>query len=184
MADIERIVISWNGVSGLPGVSVMYGSLGGSANATLKTFFTALQSFFPAPLVWTIPGNGDLIDEATGTLSGTWVNAGGGGSVSASGAAQYAAGCGAYVNWRTGAVIGGRRLMGRTFLAPLMNGIYDSSGNIVNASLSTMQTAANAVVTAGNLRIWHRPGGGVGQAVAPAAATIPDQVTSLRTRRR
>jgi len=186
MADLERIVVVWNGTSGLPGASVFYGALGASANADIKTFFTSIQSLFPAGLTWAVPGNGDLLDDATGILTGVWINTGGGGTVSASGAAAHAAGVGAYVNWRTSTVIGRRRLMGRTFLAPLMNSAYDAQGTIVAANLTTLQTAANALVTAGHTRIWHRPDsshtGGIAQ--VPAAATVPDQVTSLRTRRR
>jgi len=184
MADIERIVVAWTGVAGLPGVSVFYGDLAGSANADIKTFFTAIGGLFPVGLTWSIPGNGDLINDATGVLSGTWVNGAGGGTVAASGAAQHASGVGAYVNWRTGAVVGTRRLMGRTFLAPLMNSVYDSSGNIVTANLTTLQTAASALVTAGSTVIWHRPNGAAGSSHQPVAATVPDQVTSLKTRRR
>jgi hypothetical protein len=183
MADMERIVVQWTGAAGLPGLSVFFGDVGGSANATLKTFFTAIQSLFPAGLTWTVPGNGDLIDDATGNLSGVWVNTGGGGTVSASGGGNYAAGCGAYVNWETSAIIGTRRLKGRTFLAPIINSAYDN-GDIVGANLTTLQTAATAVVTAGNTLIWHRPNGGSGSSAQPAAATVPNQVTSLRTRRR
>jgi len=184
MADLERIVVTWTGLSGLPGVSVFYGALGASANADIKTFFTAVQSIFPAGLSWTIPGNGDLIDDATGDLSGVWVNTGGGGTVAASGAAAHAAGTGAYVNWRTSLIVGPRRLMGRTFLAPIMNSAYDNSGTIVTGNLTTLQTAATAVCTAASTRIWHRPNGGAGASAVPAAATVPDQVTSLKTRRR
>jgi hypothetical protein len=184
MADMERIVVTWTGLSGLPGVSVFYGDLAGSANADIKTFFTAIAGLCPLGLTWTIPGNGDLIEDTTGALSGTWVNGAGGGSVAASGAAQHASGVGAYINWRTGAVVSGRRLMGRTFIAPLMNSAYDSSGNIVTGNLTTLQTAASALVTAGSTLIWHRPGAGAGSSHQPVSATVPDQVTSLRTRRR
>lgn len=184
MADMERIVVAWSGVAGLPGVSVFYGDLAGSANADVKTFFTAIAGVFPLGLSWTIPGSGDLIEDTTGALSGTWVNGAGGGVVAASGAAQHASGVGAYVNWRTGAVVNGRRLMGRTFLAPLMNSAYDAAGSIVTGNLTTLQNAAAALVTAGNTLIWHRPGAGAGSSSQPVSATVPDQVTSLRTRRR
>jgi len=187
MADLERIVIPWTGLSGLPGVSVFYGELAGSANADLKAFFTAIQGQFPFGLSWTIPGGGDLIEDSTGALSGTWVNTGGGGTVAASGASAHAAGTGAYVNWRTGAVVGGRRLMGRTFLAPLPNTSYDAAGSIVTGNLSALQTACTNLVTLGNTRVWHRPttpGGSDGSSAVPTSAEVPDQVTSLRTRRR
>ena len=184
MADLERIPVVWSGTSGLPGVSVFYGELAGSANADLKAFFTAIASVFPAPLTWSVPGNGDLIDETTGLLSGTWINSGGGGVVAASSTGVHAAGVGAYVNWNTGALVGTRRLRGRTFLCPLQIERYDASGTILAATLTTLQNAANTVVTAGNLRVWRRPVPGPGLGVAPVSATVPDQVTSLRSRRR
>lgn len=184
MANIQRILVVWAGTTGLPGVSVHYGTTGGTANADLKTFFTSVAGVFPLGLQWTIPGNGDEVDENSGTLSGTWTNSGGGGVVAASGAAQHAAGVGAYVNWNTGSIINGRRLKGRTFLAPLMNSAYDSSGTIVTGNLTTLQNAANTLVTAGQIRVWHRPGAGVGVSIVPSSATVPDQVTSLRSRRR
>jgi hypothetical protein len=184
MTDMERIVVAWNGVSGLPGVSVFYGDVGGSANATLKTFFTACQSLFPTGLSWTVPGAGDLIDDATGALTGSWVNAGGGGTVAASGAAAHAAGTGAYVNWLTSGIANGRRVRGRTFMCPLINSAYDGQGTILNTNLTTLQTAATAVCTAGNTLVWHRPGVGAGSSFQPFGAVVPDQVTSLRTRRR
>lgn len=183
MAIIERIVVTWQGAVGLPGVSVFYGDLGASANADIKTFFTSLVGLFPAGLTWTVPSSGDTIDDGTGALSSSWVNVAGG-TVAATNATAYAAGCGAYVNWNTGSVVNGRRLKGRTFLAPLVSTMYDA-GTIVTANLTTMQNAANALVAAGNLLVWHRPGpGGAGSSANPSSATVPDQVTSLRTRRR
>jgi len=184
MADLERIPVVWSGTSGLPGVSVFYGEVGGSANADLKTFFTAIASVFPAPLTWQVPGNGDLIDETTGILSGTWINTGGGGVVAASSTGVHAAGVGAYVNWNTSALVGTRRLRGRTFLCPLQIERYDASGTILAATLTTLQTAASALVTAANIRVWRRPTPGPGAGIVPTSATVPDQVTSLRSRRR
>lgn len=187
MGDIQRIVIDWTGLTGLPGVSVFYGEPASTANADLKTFFTAIQSLLPAGLSWTVPAGGDMIEDSNGALSGTWSNPAGGGTVAASGAAAHAAGVGAYVNWRTAAVVGGRRLMGRTFIAPLMNSAYDNSGTIVTGNLATLQTAASALVTAAQTVVWHRPttsGGTDGSSANPTVAQVPDQVTSLRTRRR
>jgi hypothetical protein len=113
-----------------------------------------------------------------------WVNTAGGGIVTGSGAANYAAGCGAYVNWLTSGIANGRRVKGRTFMAPLINSAYDG-GTILNANLTTLQTAATALVTAGNTVVWHRPVNGAGgSSYQPASALVPDQVTSLRTRRR
>lgn len=183
MTIIERIPVLWAGAVGLPGVSVFYGELGASANADIKTFFTAVVAMFPSGLTWTIPNTGDTIEDSTGALSSSWVNVAGG-TVAATNASAYAAGCGAYVNWNTGSVVNGRRLKGRTFMAPLVTAMYDA-GTITNANLVVLQAAATALVAAGSTVVWHRPGPlGAGSSANPSAAVCPDQVTSLRTRRR
>lgn len=184
MADMERIVVVWSGLAGLPGVSVFFGTVGASANAGVKAFFTSVASVIPTGCSWDIPGSGDLIDDATGTLTGVWTNAGGGGTVAASGSTSHASGCGAYVNWNTAGIANGRRVKGRTFLCPLSANQYEANGTIAAAGITTMQTAATALVTTGDTLIWHRPGTGTGSSFSPSSATVPDQVTSLRTRRR
>lgn len=184
MATLERHLVVWNGLVGLPGVSVMYGTPGGSLHSELTTFFTALVSAFPIPMTWQIPNNGDTIDDASGTLNGTWSD-GTTQNIAATGSSPHAAGCGAYVNWRTGAIVGGRRLKGRTFLAPIQSALYQSDGTIATVTLGVLQSAASALAASGELVIWHRPQlSGPGSSSVALAATVPDQVTSLRSRRR
>lgn len=186
MANLNRCYVTWSGLAGLPGVSVFYGVAGGDPTGSLTAWFTAMQSVFPAGLSWTIPGSGDTIEDTTGDLVGGWTGAGGA-TVAASGSAAHASGCGAYVNWGTAAIINDRRLRGRTFLAPLMNSAYDNAGTIVTGNLTTLQNAANTLVGTADIAVWHRPttsGGSDGQGEVITSAQIPDQVTSLRTRRR
>ena len=184
MATIERHLVNWGGLTGLPGVSVFYGTTGGSLHSDLTTFFTALVSAFPIPLTWNIPQNGDTIDDVTGTLNGTW-SSGVAANIAASGSSPHAAGCGAYVNWRTSSIVAGRRLMGRTYLAPLQSALYQSDGTIATVTLGVLQSAASALAAAGALRVWHRPSpSAAGSSALVIAATVPDQVTSLRSRRR
>ena len=184
MVDIQRIVVQWSGLSGLPGVSVMYGVAGGTANADIKALFTSVATVLVSPLQLQIPGSGDLIDVATGALTGAWTNPAGAGTITSGASNNYAAGVGAYVVWNTSLIVGRRRLKGRTFLCPLNSGDYDTSGSIAATPLGTLQTAANTLVGTTQLRVWHRPGAVAGIAVSPISATVPDQVTSLRSRRR
>jgi len=186
MADMKRVYVVWNGATGLPGVSVMYGGTASDPTGDILTFFNAVKAFFPTGLTWQVPNSGDLVNDTNGALTGGWTGTGGG-TVTATGAGAYAAGCGCYVNWGTAGIVGGRRLRGRTFLAPLITGTYDSSGTITNANLTTIQAAATALAAASKLLVWHRPssaGAGDGQAFVITSGLVPDQVTSLRTRRR
>ena len=73
MASIERVVCVWNGGVGLPGVSVFYGNPAVPGLKTdLEAFFDTVADSFPAGVSVTVPANGDMIEDSTGALSGTW----------------------------------------------------------------------------------------------------------------
>lgn len=186
MVNIERTVIGWNGQAGLPGVSVLYGAPGESANADLRTFFNAIKAAFTTSLSWSFPNSGDTIDDATGTLTGGWAHASGGGAITGTATGNFAAGCGMYVQWDTGEIVNGRRLRGRTFLTNLSSAMYQSNGSIDDGIVTLVQTAADNLVATGSILVWHRPtpGGSNGTSALVTSALVPDQVTSLRSRRR
>ena len=187
MTSINRYVVPWGGVTALPGASVFYSTGGTDATADITAFFAAIKGLFPAALQWSVLNSGDVLDDTSGLITGTWTGTGGAVTTS-TGSGSYAAGVGAYVNWTTGAVVGRRRLKGRTFLCPLVaSSGYDTGGTIVTAALSTIGTAATTLAGSGKMRIWHRPPKGTfsgGTSALVVAGTVPDQVTSLRTRRR
>jgi hypothetical protein len=185
VATIRRCEVTWSGLTGLPGLSVFHAPAGIDPTGSLVTFFNAIKGVFPTPLTWDIPNTGDELSDSTGVLTGGWAGAGGG-AVVGTAAAPHAAGTGAFVSWATTAIVGGRRLKGRTFLAPLWNSGYDGSGTILLATQTTLQTACNALASSGVLVVWHRPttpGGSDGVSHAVSAGTVPDKVTSLRSRR-
>lgn len=194
MAEINKIPVTWNGLTALPGVSVFYStSASTTAVAAIKAFFTAIKGFYPPNLTWNVPSNGDRINELDGKLGSTWSMAGGGSVSGSSGTSAYAAGTGLRVVWRTTQTIHGRRMRGSTFLCPIVSAQYEVNGTIVDATVASHQTAANALVADGTILIWSRPWhpdppqpnnpdrNGVG--VGISAAVVPDQVTSLRSRR-
>ena len=186
MAVLLRVPVVWSGLTGLPGVSVLYWDGGVSSVMTdVTAFFNAIKGVFPSGLSWTIPNAGDNIDDATGTLIGDWSTTGGGTVSATGGFTAYAAGTGARVRWNTGNIVDGRRLRGSTFLVPLTGGGYDSSGTIENTTLSTLQTAATTLASTGALKVWSRPtpGGSDGTSGTVLSAVVPDRVTSLRSRR-
>lgn len=185
MATLSRIPVLWTGLTALPGLSVFYCDSGVDVITELKNWFTALAPLFPLNLSWNVPNSGDTINDATGAINGGWSSALAY-TIAASGAVTHAAGCGGYVKWGTAAIVNGRRLKGRTFLAPISIGYYDSNGTLTSVFLTTAGPATQTLVTAGKLKVWHRPapgGGGGGSSSLITTQFIPDQVTSLRSRR-
>jgi uncharacterized membrane protein len=92
-----------------------------------------------------------------------------------------------FIKWATGAIVGGRRLQGKTFLAPIKSQAYAVTGVIDPAVVTSIVSATATLVAANALTIWHRPDpvshtGGSSSAVN--GATVPNTVTSLATRRR
>lgn len=185
MATIRRIRVLWGGIPGMPGYSLFYASAAADATADLVTYFNAIKARFPSGLSWTVPPTGDTLDDATGTLNGSWSGAGAG-IVTSTGTGAYAAGVGAYSAWVTNAIVGGRRLRGRTFLAPLLGTNYDNTGTIDPTQLTTFATATSTLAATGKLVVWHRPSGpgaSNGSSSLITAGVVPDVVTSLRSRR-
>jgi len=187
MPNLVKLQIPWTGnvVTG-GGVSTLYLDEGASGFVSaFATFFDTVKVSFPAGLTWTIPSSGDLVDVATGGLSGSW-SEGSTTVVNATSAQDYAAGVGARIKWVTSGIVNGRRVRGSTFLCPLAVDRYGSDGSLDDAYRSAFYTAANTALGAitGDLMIWHRPtGGSGGSAHAVTSAEVPDQVSWLRSRR-
>lgn len=187
MSTLCKIPVVWDGLPGMPGLSMFYSNPTDVVTTVvaLKAFFTSLSTGCPTGLTWNFPTAGDEFDDATGTLTGGWTG-GAGGSVAASGGAgTYAQGVGFRVRWGTGGIVGGRRVKGSTFLIPVLGSVYESNGTISNAIVTTLQTAANLLVTNGTTIIWHRPdpGGSNGSSHIVLDAQVPDKVSTLRSRR-
>ena len=183
--SINRLVATWSGLTGLPGVSTFYLRSAVTDVSGVVTFFDSLAPLLPFGLTITVPAVGDVLDEVSGNLTGAWAGSGGGVvGGGGSSAETYAAGTGFRVEWLTGTVADGRRVRGRTFIAPVRTALFDGTGTIQNANIATALAAASALVATDNTVIWHRPKLGVGGSIADIiGASIPDKVTSLRTRR-
>lgn len=185
MADVVRVRVEWNGLTGLPGISTFYVGTTDADISELVTFYTAIKGLWTPGLTWTIPNTGDVLDTASGELTGTHIFTGAG-SVSSSGTAgDYAAGVGCRVRWLTADVKAGRRVRGTTFLTHFKTNNFDTTGTILAASLTTIQTAASALVASGSpWGVYSRPVNGAGGSFhAWNAATVPDKVAWLSTRK-
>jgi hypothetical protein len=185
---MERLRVTWTTGVGGTGLSTFYFEDGTAADGSsaVGSFFAALQPFIPAAVSISVPATGDVFDSATGELTGVWSGGTSSTTTGTSTTTNYAAGTGMYVRWVTAGVVAGRKVQGRTFLAPLANGQYDSQGSIVDATVSTMQAAAAALIadTGNVLQIWSRPRTTLAGTVhAVTSAVAMDKVTSLRSRR-
>jgi hypothetical protein len=182
---IRKIPVAWQTGVGGAGVSVFYSPFGTDPTVELATFFNAIKAIFPTVVTWDIPASGDTLDEASGLITGAWIGGTAATIPATGGAVAYAGGTGLYCRWQTSGIVGGRRVRGRTFLVPIVSSLFDTQGTIAAATISTVNTAATILVGTGKLSIWHRPPPGTtsGSAHAIVGVTVPDKVTSLRTRR-
>jgi hypothetical protein len=188
MANLARVRVSWSGVGIVgPAVSTFYYAESGSGWTTdLLTFFTAIKAYFPATMGWQVAGTGDILDDASGDLVGTWTETAPA-QVLGSANNQVIGGVGARIVWKTGGFRNGRRVTGATFLTGADGTMFDVVGTLNNAAVTTITTAANALnnSTANELRIWSRPSPGTedGASWPVLAAVVPDKVSWLRSRR-
>lgn len=103
------------------------------------------------------------------------------------GAATYPGGVGAVIYWNTGALNGGHKIRGRTFLVPLSSVAFSTDGTLAATLVSSLQTAVNTFVgtnppPAVNSRDLGKPGRG-NSTYAVSSGTVKDRSAFLRTRR-
>lgn len=187
MANLARVRVVWSGAGVIgPGVSTFYFDEAGSGFvAGVTSFLTSVQSRVPVGVTWAIDNTGELIDIATGDISGTWTD-GTAGSVSGTGTAAYIHGVGARIVWGTAGRTNNRPVHGTTFLCPLTVTQFTTSGDMDPAAATSIQTAALALaaVAGGGLRIFTRPRAGVtGAAHEITSVSVPTNPAWLRTRK-
>jgi hypothetical protein len=195
MSGLNRVTVAWQGWPGSPGVSHFYLDTvpaQTSINA-IRQFFSAWAFALPSGMTITVPGSGDIVEDVSGKLAGTWSVGTTPAVVTGTGGGVYAGNAGAVVHWLTGGVANNRRIRGRTFMVPLIGASYDTNGALLASALTQFQTAAAALVTsaAGNLVVWHRPiiQKGTGVVITPGSSSdvtssrVPNLAVTLRSRR-
>lgn len=195
MVVLNRVRATWTNFPGAPGLSTFYLAAGSTNTAPFLTFFTAIKDLFPNTLTVSVPSNGDAIDTATNQIVGGWTGSGGGTTSSTATANPYSGTSGALVHWNTNAVLNGRRLAGRTYLVPLNQLQYANDGSLSGTCITTIQNAANALITAltPSFTVYGPPrdAGTLGPTDPGKAAisspvisaTVPDLAVVMRSRR-
>lgn len=182
-----RIRSVWSGATGLPGISTFYTSSIPTAleMTAIHDFWGAIAAFLPDVVDIQVQTTGDVLDSATGVLTGGWDVSVSVPMVHGTGLGAYAANAGIVIGWTTGTVVKGRRLKGRTFLVPGAPSCFTSSGT---PSTETVQikTAAETMAQAftGSLCVWHRPkSGSGGSSAAVEGVYIGSSTAQLKSRR-
>lgn len=145
----------------------------------------AVKGLIPSGTNILVPNGGDVIDETSGTLTGSWGTSGGT-TITGTGSSAFPGGVGARVVWETDAIRGGRRVRGSTFIVPLINSAYENNGTLSSAGMTALQNGIDAfmVQVPTQARVWSRPRPGlVGAGVQVARGVAPDKVSWLRSRR-
>lgn len=185
---VREILVDWTTASGAGKVSVLYfldTSPVAAQRAALEDFLQAARATQHVSTVWRVRQVGRELATATGTLTGEWTDPvpyeGAGNVTTGSPAADATQ---ALVRWRTGNIVGGRFLQGRTFLPGIATS-FIAAGNLSGPGITAISTAAQALADAGvQLAVWHRPvGGGGGTAWAVESGTAWSELAVLRRRR-
>lgn len=187
MTEIVRLRVEWSG-SGIvgPGLSTFYFATSGTGvSDDVYDFFNSSPLLFPSTVSIFVPSGGDTINDVTGELTGTWDDPGTGGTVNGTNTGDFFMGVGMRVKWPTSGIVGGRRVVGSTFLCPIAAAISDTTGTIDNATVSGVLSAASALVAAQpTMRIWSRPTPARAGTSSPVtSAQVPDKTSWLRSRR-
>lgn len=197
MADLYRIKTLWRGGVGGPASTTMY-STAIPTPAMVNNLWSGVAGQIPIGITWTIQGHGDIIDDATGNLTGAWSSGADATSSSSGAAGAYAAPVGCIIRLSTSTIVHNHHLQGRIYLVPVNGGSFQSDGTLTAAFQSVVQTAASNMNSAfsGHLAVWSRPFPGrpatatkpavpsrVGSTGLVTGVSVPDFAAVLRSRR-
>ena len=199
MSHIMRVTAAWTGFAGAPGYSNFFfkdtsnaepeaADAAGVSNS-VSFFLEAIKGLLPPAVKIGLQTDVAVLDDQTGQMVDVLSNGGFSNTTGTAASGPYSAASGVVVTWRTAGIRNGRRVRGRTFLVPTANTAYEADGSLAAGAMTTIQTAANALlVPASNrwLGVWSRPsapGASDGVWYPGMTATIPDRVAVLRSRR-
>jgi hypothetical protein len=180
-----KVVWSGTGING-PSFSTFYAvnpsGIPGASNG-IAVFFTAIQAFLPVGTIVGVPNQGQVYDDLTGQLLGTW----GGPTQSVAtgtGTGGFGSAGGTSVRWGTSAILRRHLLVGRTFIVPLAGSAYNANGTVLGSARTAINTAAANLAATGALRIWSRPSAAnpVGGSGTVVNGSIPTAQSVLRSR--
>jgi len=203
MAHIWQVVWQWGGTTGGAGyTNLFYQATAGTGSEALaavtksRALFQAVAAYVPDRISMTPHTDVRLIEDSTGDLVNIFTVSGvtpvQGGSVGGG----YAGASGGCIDWLTGVLHGKHLMVGRTFIVPAANALYESNGSLTSQALIDLANAGEGMRNAAGpvFGVWGRPRkattvGGITRPAltglfAPAISSrVPDKAVVLRSRR-
>lgn len=185
--------VGWNVGGANPGFTVLHGrsqSAPGDQEAAeemgerARLLFDAIKALLPSAVTLTFPGEAIELNTTTGVLEDVYTFTAPA-SVVGTGSTVFGWPAGVRYEWRSSAIVFGRRLRGRTFIVPTISSAFDTNGTLTSSALTTLAAGSTAYLggTAGvavSPAIWSRTHGILGDITS---TLIPDEVSVLRSRR-
>ena len=190
-----------SGLAGGPGLSQMTlavqgtgewnGTLAQSAVNAVRAFWASIAASMPNDVTLQTQPAIDVYDDISGQLIDSVSASSTPASVVGTVTTGYASGAGAKIDWQTGQILAGRRVVGHTYVVPLGASAYENDGSIVASTIANAQSAINTYLAALNTGslwhvVWTRPR--VGSQSPPGASVVTsgvmrDKTAFLRGRR-
>lgn len=195
-----RVTTQFSGLTGLPGYCNLHfihadppTTQAQNAVNNVRAFFESVITLAPSPMTYQINADVAEVDEIDGSID-SYVPTTPPAKSAVSPAGTYSAPTGGCVDWLTSGVVASHRVMGRTFLVPLVSTAFQVDGTLSTSAITTITNAANAlrVATGPTLCVWARPfepeegddrPARAGSAHPVVAVRIPDKSVVLRSRR-
>lgn len=183
----REILVDWETASGSGKVSVFHFLTAtdvATQRAALATFLGAVDATMDNSVNWSIRTAGREMLDASGALTGAWVEPTAYTGTGAITTEPLADATQALVRWITDHIVGSRFLQGRTFLPGIAVG-GTAGGDLGGSTRTAIQSAADTLVAAAvQLAVWHRPVAGAGGvAWAVDSAIVNTEFAVLRRRR-
>lgn len=193
---VAVIKAKWTGGPSAPGLSQFaFDASAGTGDlevraADVREFLFSFGTIIPDEYQITFDGIAELYNEGTGQLVDevTYTPPA---AVVGGGAGSYAHGVGISVAWRTANIRFGRRVVGRTFIVPLVASAFDASGGIPGATTTAWANNAKTKMVDSSASagmpfcVWSRPSQAhpVGALSEVTAATVKGKAAWLTGRR-
>lgn len=187
-------VITWisSGYTGSPGYTKFkfMGALdtasANTAAANSRTFLSTIAAHTPTIANYACQSTCQTFTDA-GVLTGEVAVSVLPAVINGSAAGAYVGGAGAVVYWLTGAINGGHKVKGRTYLVPLAATAFQSDGTLASALVTSLQTAANTFAASTPAPVVNSRKLGQAdrgdQTTILSGAQVKDRSAFLRTRR-